>query len=60
MASYWSNFAKTGDPNGSNLPRWPSYEPASHNTMELGDQVGPMPEAEPGKVEFFLGYFKKS
>jgi len=60
IASYWSNFAKAGDPNGSGLPRWPSYDPASHNTMELGEQVGPMPEAEPAKVEFFLGYFKKS
>ena len=59
MASYWSNFAKTGDPNGSGLLRWPSYEPASHNTMELGERVGPMPEAEPAKVEFFLKYFKK-
>ncbi len=59
MASYWSNFAKTGDPNGSGLPRWPSYDPASHNTMELGERVGPMPEAEPGRVKFFLDYFRK-
>jgi para-nitrobenzyl esterase len=59
MASYWSNFAKTGDPNGPNLPRWPSYEPGSHTTMELGDHVGPVPEADPVKLEFFLRYFKK-
>ena len=57
MASYWSNFAKTGDPNGSGLPRWPSYDPASHNTMELGEHVGPMPEAEPAKSEILLGLF---
>jgi carboxylesterase type B len=58
-ATYWSNFAKTVDPNGSGLPQWPSYDPASHNTMELEDHVGPIPEAEPAKVEFFRGYFKK-
>lgn len=25
MASYWTNFAKTDDPNGDDLPKWPPY-----------------------------------
>jgi len=28
MQKYWSNFAKSGNPNGAGLPDWPPYAAA--------------------------------
>jgi para-nitrobenzyl esterase len=33
--SYWTNFAKTGDPNGPNLPTWPAFTTAKPQVMNL-------------------------
>ena len=40
MLSYWSNFAKTGDPNGEGLPTWNLYNPNNNKVMELGEHLG--------------------
>lgn len=37
MASYWTNFVKSGDPNGGDLPRWPTFD--SGNALHLDDSV---------------------
>ena len=42
MLSYWSNFAKTGNPNGEGLPTWNKYMSSTDNVMELGSNVGPI------------------
>lgn len=39
ISSYWVNFAKTGNPNGANLPEWKTYNKQTGNIMELGDKV---------------------
>ena len=40
MTGYWTNFAKTGNPNGPGLPTWPQYNSATEPTLTLDDQIG--------------------
>lgn len=41
MQLYWTNFAKTGDPNGKSLPKWPRYDPKLRGYLEFTDN-GPL------------------
>jgi para-nitrobenzyl esterase len=39
MSSYWVNFARTGDPNGKDLPNWPAYDAGKDLLMHFGDKI---------------------
>jgi para-nitrobenzyl esterase len=40
LADYWLHFARTGDPNGGTLPRWPRYTRATMVSLRF-DEAGP-------------------
>jgi len=41
MQEYWTNFAKTGNPNVGNLPRWPDFTPTGRAYLDFTD-AGPV------------------
>jgi len=57
MARYWTNFAKTGDPNGEGLPRWPVFEEGEHSVLYIRGtpHTGPVPNME--KLRLMEEYF---
>jgi para-nitrobenzyl esterase len=44
--AYWTNFAKTGDPNGPGLPKWPRYTAAKDELVEFTND-GPVAKPSP-------------
>ena len=58
MSRYWTNFAKTGDPNGPGLPKWPAFNAAHQQAMVFGQDGGhaqPFPNLK--KLEAMDAYF---
>jgi para-nitrobenzyl esterase len=45
MQTFWTNFARTGDPNGTGVPHWPSYGPTDNwQVMRLSPDPGAAPD----------------
>lgn len=57
MAAYWTNFAKTGDPNGAGLPRWPSYDIAAPQVLRVTDTAAAVPESGTTALEMLDALF---
>jgi len=43
VQTYWTNFAKTGDPNSAGMPPWPRYSIDRQSTLVLNDEMTAVP-----------------
>lgn len=58
MCNYWTNFAKTGNPNGldadgSPMPEWQPYDDSTRRALILGDEIR-MQEEGPDELKTWL------
>lgn len=58
MSTYWTNFAKYGDPNGNHMPVWPPFSDSNPQVMYFNQApyVGTVPSAE--SLNVLDAYFK--
>jgi para-nitrobenzyl esterase len=58
MATYRTNYAKFGDPNGKDLPVWPEFKEKYYSVMHFSypPKSGPVPNLD--KLELMEEYFK--
>ncbi|HUL80584.1 MAG TPA: carboxylesterase family protein [Gammaproteobacteria bacterium] len=57
VSSYWTNFAKTGDPNGAGLPKWPPFTESAQQAMffDASSSARPLPNLE--QLRALDGYY---
>ncbi len=58
IGTYWTNFAKHGDPNGHSVPKWPAFSLDNPKVMYLGPtpHIGPVPSEK--SLEVLDDYFE--
>ncbi len=54
MMTYWTNFARSGDPNGKGEPQWPAYAPASGSKVMYLNQPKSSAEKDDLRDQFLF------
>jgi para-nitrobenzyl esterase len=61
MMTFWSNFARTGNPSGDGVPAWPAYSAATgYQVMHLGEKSHAAPDALRERYLFLDGVAAKT
>lgn len=59
MGSYWTNFAKTGNPNSPGMPDWPTYHPQDWMVMHLQPDAKASPDRHRDRYLFLRQVWAK-
>lgn len=54
MNRYWTNFAKTGNPNGPGLPYWPVYDIRNEQILDIDLDGNAQSKTDPRKIRLDL------
>ncbi len=58
VSTYWTNFAKYGDPNGDGVPTWPEYTLDNRKVMYFNDTATVAPVPSSCALEVLDDYFE--
>lgn len=53
IMTYWTNFARSGDPNGAGVPQWPRFDQTGQS-QDLGNPVAASPDTTHARYEFLM------
>jgi para-nitrobenzyl esterase len=57
MVTYWTNFAKFGDPNGKGMPKWPAFSDEHPELMYFSGTAHTGPVPNPDGLKALDAYF---
>lgn len=57
LATYWTQFAKQGDPNAPTMPRWPEFTTDAPSVLVIDDTAIPAPVPDADALEVLDAYF---
>ena len=60
LQSYWVNFAKSGNPNGTGLTNWPAYDRADEAFLEINSTTRVLHHYQKQKFDVYEGLFSPS